>query len=77
MSVRDEENILIVLLQSPLSDATITVIDKDGNTAIYEPQTFIHEGKMLYIYTPKAYPYTIEITSPAMDITGEITQEEI
>lgn len=76
MTTQDEENTLIVLFQTPLNDAEITVTDKDGNIVIYEPQTSIYEGKMLNIYTPNAYPYKVEITSPSMDVTGEIIQEE-
>lgn len=76
MSVKDVDDNLIIHLQSSLSDATITVIDNNGYTIIYEPQTFIYEGMMLNIYTPKAYPYTVEITSPTLDITGEIVLEE-
>ena len=73
--IQDENDNLKILFQSPLLDAEIIVTDKDGNTVVYEPQTFIYENKILYIYTPDAYPYTIEITSPIMDITGEIVQE--
>lgn len=76
MLVRDEEDILTIQLQSPLSDAEITVTDKDGKTVIYEPQTFIYEDKLLYIYTPNAYPYTVEITSPTLDVKAEIVLEE-
>lgn len=77
MSLNDGDNVLQIIFQGSLPDAEITVTDKNGNTVVYEPQTFINEGEMIYIYTPNAYPYTIEITSPAMDVTGEITQEEI
>lgn len=77
MSLNDGDNVLQIIFQGSLPDAEITVTDKNGNTVVYEPQTFINEGEMIYIYTPNAYPYTIEITSPVMDVTGEITQEEI
>lgn len=76
MSVNDGDNTLIILFQSSLPDAEISVKDNDGNTVVYEPQTFINEGEMIYIYTPNAYPYIIEITSPVMDVTGEIVLEE-
>lgn len=76
MTTQDEENTLIVLFQTPLNDAEITVTDKDGNIVIYESQTSIYEGKTLNIFTPNAYPYKVEITSPSMDVTGEIIQEE-
>lgn len=77
MSLNDGDNVLQIIFQGSLPDAEVTVTDKDGNTVVYEPQTFINEGEMIYIYTPNAYPYTIEITSPVMDVTGEITQKEI
>ena len=77
MSLNDGDNVLQIIFQGSMPDAEITVTDKNGNTVVYEPQTFINEGEMIYIYTPNAYPYTIEITSPVMDVTGEITQEEI
>lgn len=77
MTVEDKENTLIVLFQSSLPDAEITITDKDGNVVAHEPLTFIYEGKVLHIYTPNAYPYAIEIISPTMDVTGEIVQEEI
>ena len=67
---------LQILFQFPLHESDITVADKNGNIVINEQQTSIYEGKTLYIYTPEDYPYTIEITSPAVDITGEITLEE-
>lgn len=76
LEMHDIDNSLQIHFQSPLNDATITVTDNNGNTIIYEPQTFIYEGMMLYIYTPKAYPYFVEITSPTLDITGEIVLEE-
>lgn len=76
LEVLDIENNLQIHFQSPLHDAEITVKDSNGNTIIYKPQTFIYEGMMLYIYTPNAYPYTVEIMSPTLDITGEIVLEE-
>lgn len=76
LEVHDIDKNLQIHFQSPLHDAEITVKDSNGNTIIYKPQTFIYEGMMLYIYTPNAYPYTVEITSPTLDITGEIVLEE-
>lgn len=72
ISVNDGDNVLQILFQSPLPDAEIIITDKDGNTVVDESQTSIYEGKILYIYTPDAYPYIIEISSPTMHITGEI-----
>lgn len=77
MSVQEENDILQILFHSPLPDAEIIITDKDGNTVIDESHTSIFEGKILYIYTPDAYPYTIRITSPILDVTGEIIQDDI
>lgn len=63
------------MLRFPLSDADIIVADKDGNTVVYEPQTSSFGGKVFYIHAPKGYPYIIEISSPAVDIVGEIVLE--
>jgi len=52
------------------------VTDKNGNVVIEENQTNLYEGKALYVHSSKAYPYTLVLTSPAVDITGEITLEE-
>lgn len=76
LEVHDIDKNLQIHFQSPLHDAEITVKDNNGNTIIHKPQTFIYEGLILYIYTPNAYPYTVEITSPTLDITGEIILEE-
>lgn len=71
----DETNLQIIFL-FPLHEADIIVTDKNGNVVIEENQTNAQEGKVLYIHSPKAYPYTLVLTSPAVDITGEITLEE-
>lgn len=76
IDINDNSNCLQIIFRFLLYDADITVTDKSGNVVISEQQTSIYEGKALYIYTPEDYPYTIEITSPTVDITGEITLEE-
>lgn len=75
ITVEDKNNTLAIIFQSPLPNAEVTITDSNGNAVINEPQTTIYEGKMLYIHAPNAYPYMIEITSPSMNITGEITRE--
>ena len=60
MAVRDEENTLIILFESPLNNADINITDKDGNIVINESKFLINETKMLYINTPTAYPYQID-----------------
>lgn len=77
IDVNDNGNYLQILFQFPLPDADITVTDKNGHIIINEQQTYIYEGKILRIYAPNDYPYSIEIASPTLDITGEIVSEEI
>lgn len=76
LSASESNDILSLNFQSYLPDAEITVTDKNGNTVVYEPQSLIYEGKVIYIYTPEAYPYTLEITSPIVEITEETLLEE-
>ncbi|WP_373721609.1 DUF3244 domain-containing protein [Bacteroides heparinolyticus] len=75
IDVSGDETCLQIMLRFPLSDADIIVADKDGNTVVYEPQTSSFGGKVFYIHAPKGYPYIIEISSPAVDIVGEIVLE--
>lgn len=77
LSANESNGTLSLNFQSYLPDAEITVTDKDGNTVVYESQSLIYEGKIINIYTPKAYPYTLKITSPTIDIIGEIVLEEL
>lgn len=76
IDANDNGNCLQIIFQFPLYDAYVRVTDKDGNTVVNESQTDSYEGKVIYIYTPEAYPYTLEIISPEVDITGEIVLEE-
>jgi hypothetical protein len=76
VEVADDETSLQIIFLFPLHEADITVTDKNGNVVIEENQTNLYEGKVLYVHNPKAYPYTLVLTSPAVDITGEITLEE-
>lgn len=50
--------------------------DCNGNVIIENHQVNSQEGKALYLYTPQAYPYALELTSSLVDIKGEITSEE-
>lgn len=76
VDMQDVNNHLQIIFLSPLPNAEITITDKDGNIVVYEPQTTISKGKTLFIYTPNTYPYKLKITSPTMEITGEIVEEE-
>ena len=68
---------IIITFQSFLDEADITVIDKNGVTVAFESKASIHEGKTVNVPAPEADFYTIKITSPTIDVTGEITLEEI
>lgn len=71
-----DENCLQIIFMFPMREADITLTDKNGNVVLEENQVNSYEGKTLYVQTPNAYPYTLVLTSPAIDITGEITLEE-
>ena len=44
---------------------------------VSEFKTSIYEGKTVNVYAPESDIYTIEITSPTIDVTAEITLNEI
>lgn len=73
----DEVNgILLLTFQYSLDDADITIIDKNGNEVMHKHQTVIYEGRVVSIPEADGYPYSVEITSPIVDIQGEIVLEE-
>lgn len=76
IDVQEVNNCLQIIFLSSLPDAEISITDKDGNIVVHEPQAYIHEGKILYIYNSNDCPYTIKITSPTADIIGEIIEDE-
>ncbi len=72
----DEVNgILLLTFQYSLEDADITITDKNGNEVMHEQQTVIYEGRVASIPEADGYPYSVEITSPTVDIQGEIVLE--
>lgn len=75
INVQEADDCLQIIFLGSLPDAEIIVTDKEGNTIINESQSPIYEGKILYIYSADTYPYTVIITSPVLDLTGEIMQE--
>lgn len=77
LTADETDDNLIITFQSVLEEADITVTDKNGNVVATEFKTSIYEGKTVNIPAPKADFYTVEITSPTIDVTGEITLEEI
>ena len=76
IDVNSDATSLQIMFRFPLSDADITVTDKNGNIVVYESQISTYDGKVLYIHASGAYPYIIEVTSPGVDIVGEIVLEE-
>lgn len=53
IDVSGDETCLQIMLRFPLSDADITITDKDGNTVVYEPQTSGFGGKVFISILPK------------------------
>lgn len=76
IQAEDIDDCLYLTLQFSLDDADITILDKDGNEVIKEQQTIIYEGRTISFLETDAYPYSIEITSPILNIFGEIVLEE-
>ena len=77
LTADETDDNLIITFQSVLEEADITVTDKNGNVVATELKTSIYEGKTVNIPAPKTDFYTVEITSLTIDVTGEITLEEI
>lgn len=76
IQVNEVNGILLLTFQYSLDDADITIIDKNGNEVMHEQQTVIYEGQVVSIPEAGGYPYSVEITSPIVDIQGEIVLEE-
>lgn len=77
LTADEADDNLTITFQSALEEADITVTDKEGNIIVSEFKSSIYEGKTVNISAPESSLYTIEITSPTMDVTGEITLEEL
>lgn len=75
IQVNEVNGILLLTFQYSLDDADITIIDKNGNEVMHEQQTVIYEGRVVSIPEADGYPYSVEITSPIVDIQGEIVLE--
>lgn len=77
LTADEADDNLTITFQSALEEADITVTDKEGNIIVSEFKSSIYEGKTVNISALESSLYTIEITSPTMDVTGEITLEEL
>ena len=75
-TVEDVNNTLQIVFIGGLPDADLLVTDKTGNIVWEEYGVQLYDGKMVYIPDADGYPYRIEIVSPVMDVTGEITLDE-
>lgn len=76
IQTEDINDCLYLTFQFSLYDADITILDKDGNEVVKVQQTLIYEGYPVAIPMADAYPYSVEIISPAVEIQGEVTLEE-
>ncbi len=76
-SVAECDNSLQIVFTGCLYDADIIVTDNKGNVVLQEFSSEIYSGKIYLVPMPNAYPYSVEINSPAMDVYGEIIEEKI
>ena len=71
----ETNDVLQISFIGSLNDADIIVTDCQGNMVWQEYQTLIYTGDGILISDAKNYPYRINITSPTMDVLGEIDKE--
>ena len=76
IDVNETGNCLQITFLFFLKDADLTLTDKNGNVIVSETQSTILQGKTIYIPTPDAYPYLLEIVAPTVEITGEIVSDD-
>ena len=74
-TVQDVNNTLQIVFIGYLRDADLVITDAYGQAVCEEYGTDICDGKTIYVPDAEAYPYSLEITSPVMDVIGEITLE--
>ena len=75
MSVASVNNTLSIMFTGYLPDADITVTDANGNIVIQQTLVTISTGTTLYVSPDDSYPYDIVITSPTLDVVGQIINE--
>lgn len=75
-TVEDTDGVLQIVFIGSLYEADVVVTDKNGTVVWEESCTSIYEGKTICIPNADDYPYALEITSPVMDVSGEITLVE-
>lgn len=75
IEVESINNTLCIIFTGTLPDADITVTDDLGNIVVNQSSVTITTGMTLYITPDNYYPYEIVITSPTLDIVGQIVDE--
>lgn len=75
MEVESVNNTLSIMFSGYLPDANITVTDANGTLVIQQTLVIICTGTTFYVSPDDSYPYDIMITSPALDIVGQIINE--
>ena len=75
IEVESINNTLCVIFTGTLPDADITVTDDLENIVVNQSSVTITTGMTLYITPDNYYPYEIVITSPTLDIVGQIVDE--
>lgn len=75
MTVESVNNTLSIMFTGYLPDASIIVTDAYGNIVIQQSLVTISTGTTFYVTPDDSYPYDIVITSPALDIVGQIINE--
>ena len=75
ISVESVNNTLSIMFTGYLPDADITVTDANGNIVIQQSLVTISSGTIFYVSPDDSYPYDIVITSPTLDIVGQIISE--
>ena len=73
--VSSVNNTLSIMFTGYLPDANITVTDAQGNAVVQQTLVTITTGLTYFVTPDDSYPYDIVITSPTLDITGEIIDE--
>lgn len=75
IEVESINNTLCIIFTGTLSNADITITDDLGNFVVNQSSVTITTGMTLYITPDNCYPYEIVITSPTLDIVGQIVDE--
>lgn len=76
IDTEEKNGYLYLTFQFALPDADLTIKDSNGNEVVNEQNATLFIGRTIILpINEDSYPYSIEITSPLVDIRGEITLE--